>query len=136
MVFYKEEMHAPSWMDELFFEKVLQKSEKDPNLSVSSCSLSPGSKAGDHVMSAVLRATVKYQSDGGEQRETSLIVKSLCDGHVRTHVEPLFETETIMYETVVPEMERLLRTVGADTEFGPRWDFTVKPAGQKIFEGR
>lgn len=119
MTFYKQEMHAPSWMDELFFEKVLRKSEKDPNLSVSACNLSPGSKAGDHIMSAVLRAVVQYQSHG-KQCETSLIVKTLCDGHIRSHVEPLFETETIMYETVVPEMERLLRTVRADTEFGPR----------------
>lgn len=124
MVFYKDEMHPPSWLDGAFLEKVLRKSENDPYLSVSECTFSPGSSAGDHIMSAILRATVKYQSRE-KPCEISLIIKTIPDEpgqrrDILLHHAPLFDTETVVYQNVVPEMERVLRTIGAKTEFGPR----------------
>lgn len=123
MAFNKDEMHAPPWMDQDFFEKVLKHSENDSTLTVGAFKIVPGSNAGDHYASIIFRASVSYRSHG-KDLETSLIVKTVPaeEGHKKELLKngTLFETETLMYNTVIPEMYRLLKIVGDDTELGPR----------------
>ncbi|XP_062551178.1 uncharacterized protein LOC134216255 [Armigeres subalbatus] len=123
MAFNKDEMHAPQWMDDAFFEKVLKHSENDSDLSVSDSKLIPGTKPGDHFASVIFRAKVTFNSRG-ENCEISLVIKTIPaqEGIKKDLLKggEIFGTETIMYQTVIPEMVRLLRSVGDNTEFGPR----------------
>lgn len=123
MAFNKDEMHAPKWMDSAFFEKVLKQSENDPGLVVSESKIIPGTKPGDHFASIIFRVTVAYTSRG-QDHEVSLIIKTIPEqeGLKRDLLKDgeIFETETIMYQTVIPEMIQLLRSVGDNTELGPR----------------
>lgn len=123
MSFNKDEMHAPKWMDSAFFEKVLKHSENDASLAVSDSKIVPGTKPGDHFASIIFRAAVSFKSRGKDQ-DVSLIIKTIPEqeGMKRDILKDgeIFETETIMYQTVVPEMKRLLQSAGDDTEFGPR----------------
>lgn len=116
-------MHAPQWMDETFFEKVLKKSENDSGLLVNESKIIPGTKPGDHFASVIFRASVTYNSRG-QNHEKSLIIKTMPvqEGLKKDLLKggEIFETETIMYQTVIPEMVKLLRSVGDNTEFGPR----------------
>ncbi|KAL1390271.1 hypothetical protein pipiens_012469 [Culex pipiens pipiens] len=123
MAFNKDEMHAPTWMDQSFFEKVLKHSENDPAVTVGALKIVPGSNAGDHYASIIFRAAVSYQSRG-KSHETSLIVKTVPaeEGMKKEMLKNgmLFETETLMYSTVLPEMYRLMKAAGDETELGPR----------------
>ncbi|KAL1390272.1 hypothetical protein pipiens_012470 [Culex pipiens pipiens] len=123
MAFNKDEMHAPTWMDQAFFEKVLKHSENDSTVTVGALKIVPGSKVGEHYASIIFRAAVSYRSRG-KDLETSLIVKTIPaeEGMKKEFLKngALFETETLMYNTVVPEMYRLLKAAGDDTELGPR----------------
>uniref|UniRef100_A0A1Q3FRF5 Putative ecdysteroid kinase n=1 Tax=Culex tarsalis TaxID=7177 RepID=A0A1Q3FRF5_CULTA len=123
MAFNKDEMHAPAWTDQAFFEKVLKHSEKDSTITVDTFKIVPGSNAGDHYASIIFRAAVSYRSRGKDLK-TSLIVKTIPaeEGHKKELLKngALFETETLMYDTVLPEMYRLLKIAGDDTELGPR----------------
>ncbi|XP_062546559.1 uncharacterized protein LOC134212583 [Armigeres subalbatus] len=138
MAFNKDEMHAPQWMDDAFFEKVLKQSENDSDLSVSESKLIPGTKPGDHFASVIFRAKVTYNSRG-ESREISLIIKTIPaqEGIKKDLLKggEIFGTETIMYQTVIPEMVRLLRSVGDNTEFGPRLMYSSNdPSWVMVFE--
>lgn len=123
MAFNKDEMHAPEWMDNAFFEKVLKQSENDSGLTVSENKIIPGTKPGDHFASIIFRVTVSYTSRG-KDHEVSLIIKTIPEqeGLKRDLLKggEIFETETTMYQTVIPEMIQLLRSVGDNTELGPR----------------
>ncbi|XP_055547038.1 uncharacterized protein LOC129731230 [Wyeomyia smithii] len=138
MVFNKDEMHAPAWMNSAFLEKVLKQSENNNGLNVTECQIVPGTRPGDHFASIIFRAIVKYQSRGADH-EVSLIVKTVPDGNglkrdlLKDGV--LFDTEIVMYNSVIPEMHRLLRSVGDDTELGPRLLYFAKePNVVMVFE--
>lgn len=138
MAFNKDEMHAPKWMDGAFFEKVLKQSENDPGLVVSESKIIPGTKPGDHFASVIFRVTVTYSSRG-QDHEVSLIIKTIPEqeGLKRDLLKDgqIFETETIMYQTVIPEMIQLLRSVGDNTELGPRLLYSSKvPTWVMVFE--
>ncbi|XP_055610208.1 uncharacterized protein LOC129757106 [Uranotaenia lowii] len=137
MAVNKDELHAPSWMTEAFFEKVLRQSEADQTITVASCKMVPGTKPGDHFASIIFRATVEYRSHG-KDRTVSLIVKTMPveEGMKKDMLSgTLFETETIMFGTVLPEMHRVLRSVGDNTELGPRLLYSVKePHVVMVFE--
>ncbi|XP_058822379.1 uncharacterized protein LOC131683970 [Topomyia yanbarensis] len=138
MAFNKDEMHAPCWLNEGFFEKVLKQSENDAALTVAACKIIPGTRPGDHFASIIFRANVTYKSRG-KASEVSLVIKTIPedDGLKRDLLKDgvIFETETIMYTTVVPEMHRLFRSVGDDTELGPRLLYSSKePKLVMVFE--
>ncbi|XP_035890993.1 uncharacterized protein LOC118502651 [Anopheles stephensi] len=121
MAFNKDEMHAPSWMNRSFFEKVLRHAERDSSLVVQDFRIQPGTKPGDHFASVIFRAIVRHSGSGGE---VSLIVKTLPaeDGLKKDILKDgyVFETETLMYTTIVPAMHRLLQSVGDQTVLGAR----------------
>ncbi|EDS35006.1 conserved hypothetical protein [Culex quinquefasciatus] len=123
MAFNKDEMNAPKWMDGAFFEKVLRRSEADDSVTVAEFQTTPGSRPGDHFASIIFRAAVSFVSFG-EKKEISLIVKTMpeLEGLKKDVLKDgkLFETETIMYEAILPEMHKLLRQAGDDTKLGPR----------------
>uniref|UniRef100_A0A182Q4D1 CHK kinase-like domain-containing protein n=1 Tax=Anopheles farauti TaxID=69004 RepID=A0A182Q4D1_9DIPT len=136
MAFNKDEMNAPSWMDNRFFEQVLRQSERDETLAVKEVRLLPGTKPGDHLASVIFRALVRHDKS---PEEVSLIVKTLPteegmkkdllkDGYV-------FETETMMYTVVVPAMHQLLQSVGDHTVLGARLLYHQKhPVWVMVFE--
>lgn len=131
-------MHAPEWMDNAFFEKVLKQSENDSGLTVSENKIIPGTKPGDHFASIIFRVTVSYTSRG-KDHEVSLIIKTIPEqeGLKRDLLKggEIFETETTMYQTVIPEMIQLLRSVGDNTELGPRLLYSATvPTSVMVFE--
>ncbi|XP_058453439.1 uncharacterized protein LOC131431630 [Malaya genurostris] len=138
MAFNKDEMHAPTWLNDRFLEKALKQSENDSALVVTEYKIVPGSRPGDHYASIIFRASVSFKSRG-KNNEISLIVKTIpeADGLKRDLLKNgvVFKTETIMYTTVIPEMQRLFRSVGDETELGPRLLYASKePHLVMIFE--
>lgn len=136
MAFNKDEMTAPSWMDNGFFEKVLRHSEHDQTLVVKKFRIQPGTKPGDHFASVIFRAIVSHDKS---PEEVSLIVKTLPaeDGLKKDLLNDgyVFETETLMYTVVVPAMHQLLQSVGDHTVLGARLLYHQKlPTWVMVFE--
>ncbi|XP_053658093.1 uncharacterized protein LOC128707170 [Anopheles marshallii] len=136
MAFNKDEMQAPSWMDRSFFEKVLRHSARDSTLAVEDFRIVPGTKPGDHFASVIFRAIVRHSRSADE---VSLIVKTLPaeDGLKKDILKDgyVFETETLMYNTIVPAMHQLLQSVGDHTVLGARLLYHEKePIWVMVFE--
>ncbi|KAL9698137.1 hypothetical protein quinque_001578 [Culex quinquefasciatus] len=129
MAYNKDEMNAPKWMNEAFFEKVLQQSENDDSVKVTEFTTAPGSKPGDHFASIIFRAVVKFEGKG-KSKDISLIVKTMpeLEGIKKDLLQDgrLFATEATMYKTVLPEVHKTLRAVGDDTVLGPRLHYSSK----------
>ncbi|XP_043653741.1 uncharacterized protein LOC122620377 [Drosophila teissieri] len=112
--FNADEMTPPEWLNVQFISQVLSDHEKDSNLKVTNLSFTPASAKGDHYASIMFRATVDYTTQNGNLTK-SLIIKTMpVEEGVKKDMfkdSPLFSTEIAMYSKVLPEWERILRTV-------------------------
>lgn len=134
----EDELVAPEWLDEIFFEKVLIDSENKQDIKVSeiyilrvhykikyfqvrSIVVNPGSKKGDHYASVMFRITVIYDTSESTSLEKRLIVKTMptVDGAKKEFMDvSLFETEIKMYTETIPQFQKSLKDSGDDTEIG------------------
>lgn len=123
--FNKDELEAPKWLDQTFFEEVLQSYTKDPSVVVKDFQIKPGTNAGDHFASVMFKVTVNHTSEknGLAASEIKLIMKLMpsAEGLKKEMLKetPAFKSETRMYVEVLPKMESVLEDAGIKITFGP-----------------
>ncbi|KAL5284437.1 hypothetical protein ACFFRR_006625 [Megaselia abdita] len=129
----EDELVAPEWLNEEFFEKILNETEREKNVKVKSIDVKPGSKKGDHYASVMFR--IKIDCVGFEK---TVIVKVMpfVDGPKKDSLDvSLFETEISMYTEIIPDFEETLREAGDNTVIGGKCVYAaLKPHPIIIFE--
>lgn len=104
--------------------------QDETNLNSDSFTVECATKPGDNYLSAIYRVTVKTRAEA----ELSFIVKSLTEsaqGFVT--VIQAFPREMLMYDLILPHMEKLWRDYSGETvPFGPRCEYTGKEHGEVI----
>uniref|UniRef100_A0A182QD09 CHK kinase-like domain-containing protein n=1 Tax=Anopheles farauti TaxID=69004 RepID=A0A182QD09_9DIPT len=120
MEFNKDELSAPAWLNAAFFEHILREFESDPTVQLASpLELRPGTKAGDHFASVMYRTTVRYRTRSDDSNEPKLMhlimkIKPTVEGLKKDLLddEDFFGKEMRMYTKVLPEMARLMESIG------------------------
>ncbi|XP_069690925.1 uncharacterized protein [Periplaneta americana] len=126
----KQEDLAPRWMDKTFFEKALQSSDGDPDLTVTSTQVERATALGDNFLSVMYRVTVQVKR-GDKTEERSLIVKTEPTMEAMVQVAAkgvVFEREVKMLRDIIPEMNRLLEEImpGKCQPFGAKFIYSHK----------
>lgn len=137
MSFVEDGLQVPDWLNNKFFEKILQKYEKNSNISVSTVEFSSAGKVGDNYGSMTYRVRVNYSLSALNNQSISLILKMLpftseqkCFSSARG-----FNAEMRMYTTFVPVLEKTLRSIGDDTVFAGQLVYqSTTPIHIMIFE--
>lgn len=129
----KDELIAPEWMNESFFEKILKNSGKDTFLQVKSIDVKPGSKKGDHYASVMYRVRIDC---GVFEKFVIVKIMPFVEGQKKDALDDsLFEIEIKMYTEVIPRFEKTLREAGDDSEIGGKCLYAaMKPHPIIIFE--
>uniref|UniRef100_A0AAG5CV22 CHK kinase-like domain-containing protein n=1 Tax=Anopheles atroparvus TaxID=41427 RepID=A0AAG5CV22_ANOAO len=127
MEYNQDELSAPAWLNDEFFVHVIREFAHDQAITLAAkCQIRPGTKAGDHFASVMYRTTVRYRTAGGEQSldlimklkpATEGFKKDLLDG------EDFFDREMRIYKEVLPEVDRMLRSIGEEYNY-PRLVYT------------
>lgn len=122
--FNKDELVAPTWLDKSFFARALRSHRRDASIEVKDVTLKPGTAAGEHYASIMFKATVEYSSViDGDDATLKVILKTMpqVEGQKMEFLKnsPAFQNESMVYATILPEMERLLRVAGDSTVFAP-----------------
>jgi Ecdysteroid kinase-like family len=118
--------NIPEWLDQQFFEKVLRQYKNDTDMQVVEFSMSPGLPAGINFGSAVFRVSIVYKSKSSQANSTlSAFIKTLPVGIDLSELEylkdsKLFLGETNYYGNVLPEITKLLSSVGDNEILSPR----------------
>ncbi|XP_023293691.2 uncharacterized protein LOC111676913 [Lucilia cuprina] len=139
-IYNKDELVPPSWIDQVFFEKVLKQYENNNDIRITNIAISPASMKGDHYASIMFRCKVTYCRDNsGNVKEKSLILKTLPieDGPKRDMLKEsnLFETEINMYTEALPKIEKILADCGEPTKLAAEIIYySLKPHKVIIFE--
>lgn len=124
MSFNTDEIVAPSWMDEKYFEKVLISSEANKLIKVSAIDVKPATKVGEHFASIIFRVMITY-TDGksSDAIQKSVILKTTPqqEGVKKEFLTgfTLFENEIEMYSNVLDPMARLLKESGETFTLAP-----------------
>lgn len=111
-----------SWLNKLYFEKLLH---RDNGITVTNIALEAASGKGEHFSSDMIRAKVEYSINGNSLiNNTSLIIKSVTvsDPQMEKLLRSMgiFEKEIIIYQQILPEVEKLLNSVGDLTKLSPK----------------
>ncbi|XP_059621270.1 uncharacterized protein LOC132264938 [Phlebotomus argentipes] len=134
----KDELNPPDFLNKELFEKVLRKEENDKALKITSLKLIPGTRPGDHFASVMFKAIVSYTSRGKQVNSRSLVVKTMPieEGAKKDLLEdaPIFDREIEMYTEVLPEMKRIMESIGDNEIIAPRLIHHSKDPTIIIFE--
>ncbi|GAB0087171.1 LOC111597534 [Sergentomyia squamirostris] len=118
------ELNPPDFLNRDFFEKVLQSDESDKALKINKFDIIPASKPGEHIASIMFKAIIDYTSRGKKVTGRRLIVKTTpVEEGVRKDLlkeHPLFDRETDMYTKVLPEMKKIMKSIGDDEEMAAK----------------
>ncbi|XP_065354375.1 uncharacterized protein LOC135948848 [Calliphora vicina] len=139
-IYNEDELVPPSWINEEFFEGVLQQYENNKNIKITDLAISPASVKGDHYASIMFRCKVSYNSNTSENiQHKSLILKTMPteDGPKRDMLKEssLFETEIGMYSKALPNIEKLLAENGEPTKLAAELIYhSLAPHKILIFE--
>ncbi|XP_055695949.1 uncharacterized protein LOC129797409 [Lutzomyia longipalpis] len=122
--FNKDEVNPPDFLNQEFFENVLQTSENDKALKITQLKLVPGTKPGDHFASIMFKAIISYTTKGKTIEDRSLVIKTMPveEGIKRDMLKdmPIFDREIAMYTQVLPEMKRIMESIGDDEVLSPK----------------
>ncbi|XP_059620966.1 uncharacterized protein LOC132264697 [Phlebotomus argentipes] len=114
----------PAWLNEKYFEDVLRRYEKDANLKVKSLKTADVTGKGEHYASVMWRAAVEVittKSPSSEKR--SYVVKSVYEDPAKSQMFAsygIYQREIEMYEKVSVEIEKVLKSVGDNTQLFPK----------------
>ncbi|XP_055706875.1 uncharacterized protein LOC129803985 [Phlebotomus papatasi] len=121
--FNKDEVNPPDFLNEKFFKDVLSQTEKDEKLTITNLKLVPGTKPGDHFASIMFKAIVSYNTKGKSVSSRSLVIKTMpVESGLKKDMlsdMPIFEREIDMYTKVLPEMKRIMESIGDHEELAP-----------------
>lgn len=111
---------VPEWINQSFFDRVIQHMEKDPQAKALEFDIVPGSTPGDNFGSAIYRASIKFSSKFTKSgpKTIFIIIKAQMPAEIPWEFSdflrdsPLFQTEMGMYGEVLPEIKSLWLAVG------------------------
>lgn len=109
------------WLTTELFTRIVQKVCPNNVVRVQTYAVKAALAKGENFTSQMLRATVSYTIDGDESaREIRFIIKAAhTDMTVRAILDEmdLFQKEIVNFEYILPEVYKLLESVGDHTKF-------------------
>jgi Ecdysteroid kinase-like family len=120
-----KENKSPEWLDSNFLCKAMRSYKKDNSIELVNFKVESG--FGEHFGSKMLRSRIEFKSKKYQNNENEIVnavikIDPAGDGNLEHIVEdgPLFETETDVYENVIPKMHALYERNGIDVKFAPK----------------
>lgn len=114
------------WISNSFFEQILRREHQDNTIVVTDYTLKPALGKGENYGSEMLRVRVKYSSKKDPSADhISLIVKaaitSNADSAAIAAEMNVFHKEIIAYQKIIPEVEKLLRSIDDHSRLSARY---------------
>lgn len=117
------------WISNEFFENILRREHQDSSIVVKDYILKPAIGKGENYASQMLRVRVNFSSVNNPTVDNiSLIVKAALISNVdmaaMTAEIGVFRKEIIAFQKIIPEVEKLLRSIGDYSRLSARYVLT------------
>lgn len=117
------------WISNSFFERILRREHKDNSIVVKNYTLKAALGNGENFASQMLRVRVNYSSIRDPSvDQISLIVKAVITSNAGMAAIAaelnVFHKEIVAFQRIIPEVEKLLRSVGDYSRLSPKYIFS------------
>jgi hypothetical protein len=120
----KPKLKIPEWLDKHFLGKVVKTYKKDDSIEILDFKTNTGFS--EHFASTMFQCKIDFKSlkyPKSEHETLKVVIKAqpVDEGLKMAVVSggPLFETETKLYQEVLPAFHQLFERNGLNVEFGP-----------------
>lgn len=108
---------APQWLTQEYVENMLKKYKNNSNITVKCMEIKPAINKGENYASIMTRIKVTFQEGNGKSCTTeNYIIKTTHedDPFIANIMRPydIYKTEMDMYEKVLPQLSKLLQSIG------------------------
>lgn len=103
------------WITNKFFEDILRTDQNNKYIKVNNITIKAALGKGENYTSQMLRVKATYSTGATENLEHSFIVKtavSNADVDAIVHEMGLFDIEILVYRDILPQVEKLLKSIG------------------------
>uniref|UniRef100_A0A1L8DYM0 Putative ecdysteroid kinase n=1 Tax=Nyssomyia neivai TaxID=330878 RepID=A0A1L8DYM0_9DIPT len=136
--FSKDELTPPDFLNQQLFLDILRDVENDKALMINEFAIIPGTKPGDHFASIMFKAIITYSTRGKKVSSRSFVIKTMPveEGFKKEMFidSPIFDREIQMYTKVLPEMKRIMESIGDYEEIVPKLIYYSKEPVIIVFE--
>lgn len=114
------------WCNADFFHEIISKEYPDETISIENVNLKPALKFGENYASQMVRAIIQYRfgnAANDQLQEIRFVIKALLINEKMAELTKeykIFDKEIIMYEHILPVVEKLLTEVGDHSKLAPR----------------
>nr|XP_029724745.1 uncharacterized protein LOC115264852 [Aedes albopictus] len=115
--------HKYPFITKEYLESVLRKSHKCSSIVVQDFTVVPALGKGQNYSSDILRVKISYVEDGSDPKNVTFIIKASLDSEeLADMIEEydVFVREAAIYNTVMPQVDRLLGNIGHKNKLAPR----------------
>lgn len=111
------------WITNKFFQKILQSDQNNNNIKVQSILIKAALGKGENYTSQMLRVKVTYTTDTTTTNEYSFVVKATVPNPEVAAIFKemgLFKIEVSVYQNILPKVEKLLKSIGDNTQLSAK----------------
>lgn len=112
------------WLNSDFFHRILSKDNESQTIKILDYEVKPALNYGENYGSQMIRANVTYLFNVIEERKQRFVIKALVlDEMMAKAIKDfkIFEREILVYQNILPAVEKLLKLAGDDTKLSPRY---------------
>lgn len=114
---------TPEWINVEYFETLLRKCRDDPTIVVQTVQVKYALPKGENYASVIYRAQVGYSCLGQSSTTCSYIIKAVAETPLAKRTLDEYDVhgkEMDVYQLVIPELTRLLKSIGDTSELCPK----------------
>lgn len=118
---YENYWTPPEWLNEEFFLNILQTTEKDPSIIVTSFNMRPAIAKGEHYASCMYRVKISYAGRMAERPISFVVKASFEDEFINGTLNEydIYKQEMNMYKTYLPVFKKYLSQINEDSNISP-----------------
>lgn len=118
------QLNVPSWLCGSYFQEILAKNYKNSSIKVQKIKVEPCGAANDGFLSTLLRVRVDYCMNSTVASESFILKmptsQELAVEKVGANGYDVQNKEMSFFETVAPQMEKILKKIGEDKNVIPK----------------
>ncbi|XP_075145281.1 uncharacterized protein LOC142220178 [Haematobia irritans] len=126
------DVDLPQWINEEYFQPILKKDL--PNfVKILTFTIIPATPPGENYTSLMMRIKMDIEMEDGFTQQKSYVMKTMLDdnkGGTFINTLNLFPKERLMYESILPQLEKLYEDSGSQVKFSPKCHWIEDKAGR------
>jgi hypothetical protein len=132
------QFHYPAWLNQNYFENLLRKKFKNTSIKVNRVKVEPCGAANDGFLSMLFRVHVHFLLNSKEENDSFVVkissTQEIAIEKVGSNGYDVQNKEMLFFEVVAPRIEKILKSIGEESNVIPKAVFIDREHDAIVFE--